>query len=107
MYCPKCGDKMIPQNNTMFCERGGMLLSKTLYARFQARFLERVPEEPLLQRINRPKGNWFCPACGKPMKFSDGYLTCPDGHGSINDSIFDLNSLNPHDRTNPPNPRQR
>jgi hypothetical protein len=32
------------------------------------------------------------------MKFAGGYVQCPDGHGSINDSIFDLNQLCQHDR---------
>jgi hypothetical protein len=34
------------------------------------------------------------------MKFFDGYVHCPDGHGSLNDAIFDLNQLCPHDRVN-------
>ena len=100
MHCPKCGDKMIPKNNSMYCERGNMLLSRTLYARFQSRFIERVPEEPLLQRVSRPKGQWFCPACGRRMQFNQGNLACPDGHGALNDCLFDLNSLHPHDRIN-------
>ena len=98
MYCPKCGDKMIAKNNSMYCERGGMLLSKTLYARVNNRFIEHVPEEPLLRRTQKPKGQFFCPACGQHMKFYDGYLQCPSGHGSLNDCIFDLNMLCPHDR---------
>ena len=98
MYCPKCGDKMIPKNNSVYCERGQMMLSKTLYARFQGRFIERIVEEPLLQRLNKPKGLWFCPACGQRMKFINGYLVCPDNHGSLNDCLFDLNSMHAHDR---------
>jgi hypothetical protein len=89
---------MIPKNNSMYCERGNMLLPKTLYGRFNARFIEHVPEEPLLQRMQSPRGRYFCPACGQRMKFSGGYMQCPAGHGSLNDSIFDLNQLCPHDR---------
>ncbi len=89
---------MIPKNNSMFCERGNMLLTKTLYGRFNARFIEHVPEEPLLRRMQPPRGRYFCPACGQRMKFSDGYVQCPAGHGVLNDSIFDLNQLCPHDR---------
>lgn len=98
MYCPKCGAKMVPRNNSMYCEAGQMLLSKTLNARFQARFIDCVPEEPQLSRANKPKGSWYCPGCGKRLKFVGGYLQCPDGHGSINDSVFDLNVLHAHDR---------
>ncbi len=98
MHCPKCGDQMVPKNNSMFCERGNMLLTKTLYGRFHARFIEHVPEEPLLQRTQNPRGRFFCPACGQRMKFAGGYVQCPAGHGSLNDSIFDLNQLCPHDR---------
>ena len=98
MFCPKCGAKMIVRNNSMYCEAGQMMLSKTLYARFQARFIERVPEEPLLRRVTKPKGNFCCPGCGKRLKFVDGYLACPDGHGSINDSVFDLNVIHAHDK---------
>ena len=83
---------MISKNSSMYCERGKMLLTHTLYARFNARFIERVTEEPLLQRTQNPRGRFFCPACGQRMKFVGGYVQCPDGHGSINDSIFDLNS---------------
>ena len=98
MFCPKCGNKMIAKNNSMYCEAGQMMLGKTLYTRFQARFIERVPEEPLLRRVSKPKRNFCCPACGKRMKFIDGYVACPDGHGSINDCIFDLNISHAHDR---------
>lgn len=98
MFCPKCGAKMIARNNSMYCEAGQMMLSKTLHARFQARFIERVPEEPLLRRVTKPKGNFCCPGCGKRLKFIDGYLACPDGHGSINDSVFDLNVIHAHDK---------
>ncbi len=98
MYCPKCGAKMAPKNNSMYCEGGQMMLSKTLFARLQARFVEHIPEEPLLRRLNKPRGQFFCPGCGKPMKFIDGYLICPDGHGSLNDCVFDLSTLHAHDR---------
>ena len=100
MHCPKCGDKMVFKNNSMHCERGNMLLTHTLYARFNARFVENVPEEPLLRRTQNPRGRFFCPGCGQRLKFSDGYVQCPDSHGSINDVIFDLNQLCPHDRVN-------
>jgi hypothetical protein len=90
---------MVPKNNSMYCEAGQMMLSKTLYARFQARFIEHIPEEPLLRRVNKPRGQFFCPGCGKHLKFTGGYLTCPEGHGSINDSLFDLNTLHAHDKT--------
>ena len=83
MHCPKCGDKMIPKNSSMYCERGKMMLTHTLYARFNARFIERVTEEPLLQRTQNPRGRFFCPACGQRMKFVGGYVQCPDSHGSI------------------------
>jgi len=98
MYCPKCGDKMIARNNSMYCEAGQMMLGKTLYVRFQSRFIEHIPEEPLLKRLNKPKGQFFCPGCGQRMKFIDGYLTCPAGHGSLNDCVFDLNLLHAHDK---------
>lgn len=98
MYCPKCGGKMVPKNNSMFCERGNMLLSKTLYARFQSRFVEHTPEEPLLRRMSMPRGHFFCPACGTRMKFFGGNLACPNGHGALNDCIFDLNMMHAHDR---------
>jgi hypothetical protein len=32
------------------------------------------------------------------MKFIDGYLACPAGHGSLNDCVFDLNLLHAHDK---------
>jgi hypothetical protein len=32
------------------------------------------------------------------MKFINGYLVCPDNHGSLNDCLFDLNSMHAHDR---------
>jgi hypothetical protein len=98
MYCPKCGNKMVSKHNSMYCEAGQMMLGKTLFARFQARFVEHVPEEPLLRRVSKPRGQFFCPDCGKPLKFIDGYLACPDGHGSLNDCLFDLNTLHAHDK---------
>ena len=91
---------MTSKNSSMYCERGKMLLPHTLYGRFNARFIERVTEEPLLQRTQNPRGRFFCPECGQRMKFAGGYVQCPAGHGSINDSIFDLNMLCPHDRVN-------
>jgi len=89
---------MIARNNSMYCEGGQMMLGKTLFVRFQSRFIERVPEEPLLRRMNKPRGQFFCPSCGKRLKFADGYLACPEGHGSLNDSVFDLNMLHAHDK---------
>ena len=74
MHCPKCGDKMIFKNNSMYCERGNMLLTHTLYARFNARFVEKIPEEPLLQRMQNPRGRWFCPACGQRLRIDGPHV---------------------------------
>ena len=41
MHCPKCADKMIFKNNSMYCERGNMLLTHTLYARASMPALSR------------------------------------------------------------------
>ena len=82
----------------MYCEGGQMMLAKTLFVRFQSRFVEHVPEEPLLRRVSKPRGLFFGPGCGKRLKFADGYLACPDGHGSLNDCVFDLNMLHAHDK---------
>ena len=62
--------------------------------------MEKVPLVAQLGMTLLPRGRFFCPACGQRLKFSDGYLLCSEGHGSINDSIFDLNQLCPHDRIN-------
>ena len=75
MHCRKCDNKMILKNNSMYCQRSHML-----------------------PRTQNPRGRFRCTACGQHMKFTGGYLQCPAGHDSLNDSIFDLNQLCPHDR---------
>jgi hypothetical protein len=96
VYCPKCGDRMNTDGNTLRCLRGDMLLSKKLYDGLLDVFIRSArasSENPLGFKVG---GKWFCPKTGAPLVEENGYIKCKECGNSLNEFISPLVELHPH-----------
>jgi len=92
MYCPHCGRPLDEVGGVLTCVAGRMPLGRILQAVLTARFPvqnERSHET----EVGRKPGQWFCPACGVPLKD----MACPYCGRSLQDLLHQLVELHPHE----------
>lgn len=102
LFCPKCGDLMVPSGDTMKCVKGEMELSQRLFLAFKECYLDktRSPQNLTFTYKGKPHpvgGGWFCPECGvEIVEAKTGVLNCPECSKSLVGFIYDLIERHPH-----------
>jgi uncharacterized Zn finger protein (UPF0148 family) len=91
MFCPRCGDELVPQNGELTCLRGDMALSRHIEKILTERYSRHVPS-PDAGTVSSDPG-WYCPGCGVPL---DADLRCAECQHSLQDLQHHLIELHPH-----------
>ena len=76
LHCPKCGDLLAEDRETLYCRRGDMEFSRMLDERYRRHFAEKKEPAPDVRWSCKVGGDWFCPECGQKMEEVDGRILC-------------------------------
>jgi len=84
---------MIDQKGFLVCEQTGMELSPLMSSHMKKYFNENKSVPYPAEANPSNEASWFCPGCGVKMDVSDGSVTCPECHRSLNPFIRQLTEL--------------
>jgi hypothetical protein len=98
MHCPKCGNRLAREGATWTCARGNMPLSQRLNDLFEARFISGTDARKPGEMSYHVGVTWYCPGCGIAMDEAEGNIACSRCGGMLNDVIWDLIELHPHEQ---------
>ena len=98
MYCWKCGDELVSVRGELTCVRGNMGLSPRMTRLLTDCFITQT-REPLARPFPGGLGDdYFCPGCGERMRGAEEWvIRCPRCSRSLNEFVYELIRLNPHD----------